>query len=312
MALSQPHIVPQHCTPDEAFDYCAKITNAHYENFPVASLFLPEEKRPYIQAIYAFSRTADDFADELDRPAEDRLADLKSWEEKLRSCYAGEAEHPVFVALRETVTNLDIPIEPLLDLLTAFRRDVLQNRYETFEDLLSYCRCSANPVGRLVLMIFGTRDEELFLLSDRICTALQLANFWQDISRDRAINRLYVPLEDFRRFGASLDGWREGLVNDDIRTMIKFEVARTKELFYNGAELPSLVLPELQLELRLVWFGGMTILKKIESGKYDVFQRRPELNAVDKFLILVRGMFSKNLMRFGRKRSEWEALQQQS
>ncbi|HUL44081.1 MAG TPA: squalene synthase HpnC [Bacteroidota bacterium] len=288
------------------------MTNAHYENFPVASLFLPEEKRPYIQSIYAFSRSADDFADELDRPPEDRLADLQSWEDMLRACYEGEAEHPVFIALRETVRNLDIPIQPLLDLLSAFRRDVVQNRYETFDDLLSYCRCSANPVGRLVLMIFGSREDELFLLSDHICTALQLTNFWQDVTRDRDKNRLYLPLEDLKRFSVSEGDWKTSQVTENTRKLIRFEVERTRNLFYRGVDLPSRVLPELQLELRLVWFGGMTILKKIEHEKLNVFLQRPRLNTLDKIIVLYRGMFSKHLNKFGRTREEWEALQQQS
>src|ERR1041385_8078951 len=154
---------------DEAFDYCAAVSSAHYENFPVASMFLPKEKRPYIQAIYAFSRTADDFADEGHLSEDERLARLNDWDEKLQHCYEGNAQHPIFIALRETMEKNDIPITPLRDLLTAFKRDVTQHRYKTFDELVSYCACSANPVGRLVLLTFGYGDESLVRLSDNIC-----------------------------------------------------------------------------------------------------------------------------------------------
>lgn len=306
MSVAQSPVIHKNYSLDEAFDYCATITNAHYENFPVASLFLPEEKRPYIQAIYAFSRVADDFADERDRLPEDRLADLNDWDEKLHQCFEGHADHPVFIALRETVTQLGLPIEPLHDLLIAFKRDVTQNRYETFDDLLSYCSCSANPVGRLVLMIFGCRDEEMFKLSDDICTALQLTNFWQDVAVDYKKDRLYIPIEDMNRFGYSLQDWTNGTLNDRFRDLMKFEVTRTREMFFRGVDLPTLVLKELQFELKLVWIGGMTILKKIDSVKGNVLTQRPSLSTFDKGMILLKGLMLKDLRHFGKKRVEWE------
>ncbi len=291
---------------DDAFDFCARITNAHYENFPVASLFLPKEKRPYIQAIYAFSRIADDFADESVRLPEERLANLQNWEEQLELCFRGEARHPVFIALSETVSRLDIPVEPFRDLLTAFRRDVTQHSYATFEDLMSYCSCSANPVGRLVLMIFGYRDEKLFRLSDHICTALQLTNFWQDVSVDKEKQRVYVPIEDMERFEYSMDDLQHGRSEKQFHNLMKFEVERTKNMFYDGAELPSLVENDLQLELRLVWFGGMRILKKIERSGFEVLLHRPTLNTLDKSTVFLLGLFYNNLSRFGRKRKQWD------
>ncbi|MDI6767043.1 MAG: squalene synthase HpnC [Bacteroidota bacterium] len=295
---------------DEAFAYCASITEAHYENFPVASLFLPEEKRPYIQAIYAFSRIADDFADEFNLSQDERLSKLNDWEEKLKQCYEGNAEHPIFIALLETVKKLDIPSEPLKDLLSAFKRDVIQKRYETFDDLLSYCKCSANTVGRLVLMIFNYRDEKLFELSDFICTALQLTNFWQDISVDIEKDRMYVPIEDIGRFDYGLDKWNNGIrlrrMDDGFRKLMKFEIERTRELFYKGAELPSLVAKDLQLELKLVWFGGMAILKLIEKNNYDILSKSPKLRAFDKFMILLRGLLINDLRYYKRKRPKKE------
>lgn len=290
---------------DEAFEFCARITNAHYENFPVASLFLPEEKRPYIQAIYAFSRTADDFADELDRPPEARLELLDDWEAKLRRCFEGDADHPVFVALQETRQNLDLPIEPFIDLLKAFKQDVTQRRYDSFDDLLEYCRCSANPVGRLVLMIFGYRREDLLKLSDHICTALQLTNFWQDVAVDCGKDRLYVPLNELQRFGYSEEKWKNHVSDTALRELMKYQVERTRELFYRGAPLPALVERDLRLELKLVWFGGMAILKKLERNRYNVFNRRPTLNALDKLMVLLRGLFIHRLSAFGKKEDAW-------
>lgn len=293
-------------TIDQAFDYCAAITNSHYENFPVASLFLPEDKRPYIQAIYAFSRTADDFADELTRPEADRLADLDNWDDQLQRCYAGEASHPVFIALAETVRSMNIPIDPLRNLLVAFRRDVTQRRYETFEELLNYCTYSANPVGRLLLMVFGHRDEQLFILSDRICTALQLANFWQDISVDLAKDRLYIPQEDLRRFGYTEGEWKTMLFSKAFQSMMRFEVDRTLDLFIDGAELPSLVQKDIQIELKLVWLGGVSILRKIQRQRYNVYRRRPNLSSMNKLGILAKAFCVGNLARYGSKQKPKE------
>lgn len=290
---------------DEAFRYCARVATAHYENFPVASLFLPADKRPYIQAIYAFSRVADDFADEQDRLPAERLANLDDWERMLRECYQGKAEHPVFIALGETVRQNRIPIEPLLDLLAAFRRDVTQSRYESFDDLLGYCRCSANPVGRLVLMIFGHREEALFALSDRICTALQLANFWQDVFVDAARNRLYIPLEDMRRFGYAEASWLGRVPGKGYKELMKFEIERTKGMFYEGAELPRLVEKELQVELKMVWLGGMSILRLLEKRGLDT-GRRPSLGTLRKIMILVRALLVDDLSRYGRKKKQWD------
>ena len=291
---------------DEAFSFCAAVTASHHENFPVASLFLPGEKRPYIQAIYAFSRIADDIADELEMHPDERLQKLDDWEQQLLGCFEGRADHPVFIALRETVNRVGIPIEPLQHLLAAFKKDVVQHSYETFEDLLGYCRCSANPVGRLVLMIFGYRNEVLHNMSDDICTALQLTNFWQDVAVDLEKNRLYIPLEDMRKFGYSNEDWHGRIWNDRFQALMKFQTERTRALFYHGGELPSRVDRDLQLELKLVWLGGMSILKNIERMHYNLFQRRPRLNGFNKLMILIRGLLMKDVTRFGKSREEWE------
>lgn len=290
-------------TLDEAFDYCAAVTRAHYENFPVASLFLPEEKRPYIQAVYAFSRAADDMADEGERSPAERLLALGAWGEQLERCFNGAAEHPVFIALRDTVTRLRLPPEPFRDLLEAFRRDVTQQRYESFEELLGYCRCSANPVGRLVLMIFGQREERLFTLSDAFCTALQLTNFWQDVDIDRRKGRVYIPQEDMRAHGYTMEEWTAGAETRAYQRLLAFETARTRDLFYQASELPSLVEKDLQVELRLVWFGGMKILRRLERNR---FLGRPSLRARDKAFILLNALFTNDLSRYGKKRKPWD------
>jgi len=289
------------CSPDQAFEYCARLTNAHYENFPVASLFLPEERRQYIQAIYAFSRVADDYADESSRPQHERLELLNDWEQRLRDCFEGKADHPIFIALRETVVQLNIPIEPLLDLLSAFKQDVTVNRYRTFDDVMDYCRRSANPVGRLVLMIFGHRDEELFLLSDAICSALQLTNFWQDVDIDRRKDRLYLPLDDMKNFGFALEDWLEGRYGRAFQELMRFQVERTRGMFYRGAALPSRVEKELQVELRLVWFGGMEILAMLDRVRYDILKKRPRLSLLRKSAILGRALFIKDLSSYRKK-----------
>lgn len=294
---------------DAAFEYCARLTAAHYENFPVASLFLPEEKRPYVQAIYAFSRCADDFADEGALPQTARLELLDDWERKLDRCYEGEADHPVFIALAETVRRNSIPRQYLADLLSAFRQDVVRNRYDTLPDLLDYCSRSANPVGRIVLHIFGHRDVALFLLSDEICTALQLTNFWQDVGVDLGHDRLYLPRAEMERHGYGEADWKGRVVNDRFRALMRSLVSMTREKFRAGAALPALAEREIALELRLVWLGGMTILRELDRSGYDVFDSRPTLGTRRKLGILLRGFFMRDLARFGRpkrRKKPWD------
>ncbi|MBM4165807.1 MAG: squalene synthase HpnC [Ignavibacteria bacterium] len=291
---------------DDAFDYCARITNSHYENFPVASLFLPQEKRPYIQAIYAFARTADDYSDEGNISVEERMEKLEDWNTQLDLCFQHQSQHPIFIALEETVFKLNLPKEPFTDLLTAFKMDVTKNRFENFEELLFYCKHSANPVGRLVLLVFGYRDEKLFQFSDNICTALQLANFWQDVSVDKNKNRLYIPLDDMKRFDYSAEKWNDGVMDDSFFQLMKFQAERTKQLFYDGTELLESVDKDLRLELRLVWFGGMKIIRKIEKQNYNAFARRPQLNLFDKLSVFYKGMFAKSFYHNPESPARWE------
>lgn len=277
-------------TIEESFRHCENLAYRHYENFPVASFFIPKEKRKFIAAVYAFARTADDFADEPGLEAAERLKKLEEWRERLKDCYAGKATHPVFIALRETVRSFSIPRELLDLLLDAFVSDVSVNRYETFGDVVTYCSKSANPVGRIILLMFGYRNERLELLSDKICTALQLTNFWQDVSIDLQKDRVYIPLEDLRRFRVTVQDLLAKKTSDSFRVLMKNQVDRTVELFENGRPLVREVGNDLKLQLRATWWGGMTILAKIRDLNYEVLQKRPVLSPLDKVGILVRAM----------------------
>jgi len=298
----------------EAYAHCERITRAHYENFPVASRLLPAALRPHVCAVYAFARAADDFADEAAYEGE-RLDRLSEWEALLSACLKDETAHPVFVALGDTIQRRNLPAQPLRDLLTAFRMDVTTRRHPTFDDLLHYCRYSANPVGRVVLGLFGLRDPDLAAWSDCICTALQLTNFWQDIAVDLRKDRIYLPQADMEQFGVSEEDLFLGHTTPAFVRLLRFEVARTRDLFHRGLPLvreplskpqtadvfsPSLPSGErglggegsayrrLSYELRLTLLGGMRILDRIESAGCDVFNRRPALTARDKIALLYR------------------------
>ncbi|MER3524633.1 MAG: squalene synthase HpnC [Ignavibacteria bacterium] len=264
------------------------MVRTHYENFPVASLFLPKGLRPAVAVIYAFARTADDIADEGERSAEERLEALDSWQCQLDACVERDADHPIFIALGDVLHRHAVHPQLLRDLLTAFRMDVRVHRYATFADVLHYCRHSANPVGRIVLHLFGAYDEALLRSSDAICTALQLTNFWQDVVLDADKGRIYIPLEDMARFGYTDRELFERLVNDQFRQLLAFEVERTRRLFFAGESLMNDAPSALRFELTLTWHGGMRILEKIERAAYDVVSRRPVLGAADKVSILLR------------------------
>jgi squalene synthase HpnC len=273
-------------TAEEAFAHCEARVRSHYENFPVG-LWVPKDKRRYLHALYAFARAADDFADE---PIYEglRAEKLDEWEERLHAAYRGEAEDPIFVALAETVRRLDVPEPLLLDLLSAFRQDTVKQRYETWDELLDYCRRSAEPVGRLVLLVFGYRDPSLAPLSDALCTALQLANHWQDLAVDLRRGRIYVPRELLDRFSVKEWDLNASRVNDDFRGLMAELVRRTRELFARGRPLCDRVGRDLRFELRLTWLGGRSILDLVEAAGYDVFRRRPRHGAAGKLRLAWR------------------------
>lgn len=287
--INGTQITERDWTIDAAYAYCESLARSHYENFPVGSVLIPKPVRKHFYSIYAFARTADDFADEgpqeiLSR--EQRLDLLDSWHEKLVDAFAGQANHPVFIALAETSRQFDLPINLFEDLLSAFAQDVITQRYETYEQLIDYCRRSANPVGRLILLLFGYKDEEFFKWSDAICTGLQLANHWQDVSIDLDKDRIYIPLADLSQFNLTVEQLKERKITKDFQRLMRFEVERARELFVRGRRLCVEVKGRLGIELRVIWSGGWRVLCRIEENGYDVFEHRPVITSRDKLRIL--------------------------
>jgi squalene synthase HpnC len=274
--------------------YCERLARSHYENFSVASWFLPARLRQHFFNVYAYCRISDDLGDEVGSPAASLLL-LDQWQRELDACYAGSPRHPVFVALAETVRKFEIPQHEFSDLLTAFRQDQTITRYETFDDLLGYCRNSANPVGHLVLYLCGYRDAERQKLSDYTCTALQLANFWQDVSVDYEKGRIYLPLESLRRFGVSEDDLTANRNTASFCEMMRFEVARAREWFERGLPLVGTVDKELAIDLELFTRGGQEILKAIEKQGYAVLGRRPSISKSRKLVLVARAALGKLL-----------------
>lgn len=269
-------------TPDEAYAACARVARGHYENFPVASLLLPAPMRPHIAAIYAFARTADDFADEGDRSDAERLRLLADWQARLMACVEGRAgDHPVFVALGETIRTHALPVGLFEDLLSAFRQDVTTTRYATWADVMDYCRRSADSVGRLVLRVAGHTDGRLDAASDAVCTALQLTNFWQDVERDWRKNRVYMPQEVLDQAGASPRDLDARAITPAWRSALADAAARTRALFDAGRPVCDGVSGRLRYELRFTWLGGRRILDRLEQRGFDVFAARPTLGAGD-------------------------------
>jgi len=286
-----PDLAP---SPTEAREYCRRLARSHYENFSVASWFLPRQLRQHFFNVYAYCRIADDLGDEVGDTAAS-LQLLDQWGTELNACYDGRPRHPVFVALTETVREFEIPKHEFADLLTAFRQDQSVTRYETFSDLLGYCRYSANPVGHLVLYLCGYRDSERQLLSDFTCTALQLANFWQDVSADLAKGRVYLPLEDLRRFGLSEEAIRAGENTSAFCAMMEFEVERAREWFAQGLPLIAEVDRRLAIDIELFSRGGQEILNAIEGQQYAVLGRRPAISKTRKLALVARAGLGKLL-----------------
>jgi phytoene synthase len=269
-------------TPDEAYAACARVARGHYENFPVASLLLPPPMRPHVAAIYAFARAADDFADEGDCPAVERLRLLDDWHARLTACVDGRpGDDPVFVALGETIRTCSLPVELFEDLLSAFRQDVTTTRYATWAELLDYCHRSANPVGRLVLRVAGYADDRLDAASDAVCTALQLTNFWQDVERDWRKGRIYVPREALDRARAPERDLAARAMTPAWREVLADAADRTRALFDAGRPVCDGVSGRLRYELRFTWLGGRRILDRLEQAGFDVFAARPTLGAAD-------------------------------
>jgi squalene synthase HpnC len=284
----------------DAYARCTQLAREHYENFPVARL-IPRHLRPHVSAVYAFARTADDLADEgygASGPGEaERLAALQAMDEALHAIASGhQPDHPdtwIFIALADTIRRFDIPIQLFHDLLSAFSQDVTVRHYASHAELLDYCRRSANPIGRLVLLLHGHRHESWFAWSDAICTGLQLANFWQDVSVDwRKDQRVYVPREDQARHGVTPAMFDAASTPPALRTCLKEQVDRARALFAEGRPLAGALPFPLSWEIRLTWLGGSTILDKIEALDYDTVATRPVINSFDKGRLLLRSFFS--------------------
>lgn len=280
----------------EAQAYCERLAKTHYENFSVATWFLPRRLRQHFYNVYAYCRISDDLGDEVGN-AQQSLELLDQWEAELNACYQGEPRHPVFVALRETVRQCGIPKREFSDLLVAFRQDQTVTRFETFNDVLGYCRYSANPVGHLVLYLCAYSDRERQQLSDCTCTALQLANFWQDVWVDYGKGRIYLPLEDLRRFGVSGEDIAGRRATPQFIELMKFEVERAREWFKKGLPLVKMVSRELAVDIELFSRGGQEILNAIERQGFDVLKQRPAISKSRKLLLVARAAAGKLVFR---------------
>jgi squalene synthase HpnC len=274
----------------EARSYCRHLALAHYENFNVGSLLLPRPLLRHFHHVYAYCRWADDLADETGGGTQ-TLSLLAWWKDELLSCYAGRPRHPVMIALRDTIEEFAIPPTPFLDLLKAFERDQRVRNYATYEELLGYCRYSANPVGHLVLYLCRSYDTERAKLADDICTGLQLANFWQDVSRDLDIGRIYLPAEDRQRYAYSDEDLHARRCTPAFRELMRFEVNRTRELFQHGRGLIECMPSEFQVDIELFAAGGLAILDAIERLNYDVWRRRPTVGKLTQLRLLGKAVY---------------------
>jgi squalene synthase HpnC len=292
-SLPAAYAIPDQAPSDaEAREYCRRLARTHYENFSVATWFLPERLRQHFFNVYAYCRISDDLGDEVGDP-NTSLWLLDQWQAELDACYSGSPRHPVFVALAETVRKFDIPKQPFADLLKAFRQDQTVHRYQTFEDLRAYCRYSADPVGHLVLYVCGYRDAERRALSDFTCTGLQLANFWQDVSVDYAKGRVYLPLEDLRRYCVSEEDIASARNTSGFCEMLQFEVERARDWFRQGLPLRGKVDRSLAIDIELFSRGGQEILNAIERQGYRVLGRRPAISKSRKLALVARAVLGK-------------------
>jgi squalene synthase HpnC len=291
-----------HLSRDQAQAYCARLTSTHYENFSVVTWLTPREHRPAFQSIYAFCRWSDDLGDEIGDPGRS-LELLEWWRGELAAMFKGEVRHPVMIVLAETVERYRIPIEPFEALISAFEQDQRVTEYQTYDQLLDYCTRSANPVGHLVLHVAGAFSHENARLSDATCTALQLANFWQDVARDLVIGRIYLPREDRARFGYSDADLHARRFTPAFADLLRFEVTRARELLAKGRALVPRIPGPLAVDIDLFSRGGSAILDRIEAQDFDVLSARPSLTKWTKLCLLGRAVASMTLAQLGGRRS---------
>ena len=279
---------------DSAQKYCTKIAKSNYENFIISNWFTPKEIKQHIENIYAFCRYGDDLGDDSPFPPSDRLKLLNEWMKDLERAFnseklpwKGKPRHPILIAVSHTAETFNIPITPFKRLIEAFKFDQEKTRYSNFQELKNYCIHSADPVGHLFLYIYGYNDEELQKISDNTCTALQLANHWQDVSRDLEQDRIYMPIEDMERFNYSLENYKNKIVNDEWRSLMRFQVERARELFENGKELWEKVDSRLVVDLKMFTMGGLAVLDAIEAQGYDTWSKRPKISKLKQLRMLM-------------------------
>ena len=288
-APAQAVPLPPSLELEACYRYCDALCHAHHHNFPVASIFARSALRKHIWAMFAFARVADDFADEAAYEGR-RARELDRWEEQLHAAYRGHADHPVFIALADTVDKFALPITEFTELLSGFRTDLERRRYATFDELLSYTRQAAEPVGRLLMYIGGYRAPELHAYAEDLSTALAVSRLVQDVPSDWERGRVYVPAEDLRHFGVSEADIATRRVSPAVGNLVRFEVARARALFQRARPLIDIVGADLAVELAITWHGGMRILDKIDHVGKRLFAHRPQLNAADKALVLARAL----------------------
>ena len=291
--LRHPESIPR-CTVEDAYALCEKVARNHYENFTVGSLFLPRGMKRHLYAVYAYCRLVDDLGDEYSGDRNEALSDIQ---DQLDECYDGSPTEPVMLALQDTVKKFDIPKSPFLGLIKANKIDQIKTRYQTYIELEDYCNYSANPVGHMVLHLFGYHDDAYQRLSDFTCTALQLANFWQDVARDYSMGRVYLPVEDMLRFGVDQNDIAVRRFSANFRNLMEFEVQRTRTLFSRGLALIDMVDGRLRLDLALYSLGGLKILDLIQAAGYDVLTMRPTLSKWAKFCLVTSTVMKLSILR---------------
>ncbi len=281
-------VIEENKTLEQAYLNASKFAKSHYENFPVVSLFLPKVLRKHVAVVYQFARQADDIADEGNLSVECRVQNLELYEESLKKCLNGESKDGFWDALKKTISEFQLSPKHFFDLLSAFKQDLIKKRYGSFGEVLDYCERSANPVGRIILEFFGIKEPEAVKYSDSICTALQLTNFYQDVSVDIIKNRIYLPLDELKKFDVEQNQFEFKKINANFRQLLEFQVQRNRKLYKEGRQLLSLLPHRLRRQIYMTILGGEKILEKIEALDYDVLNKRPSLSKMDYIKIFLR------------------------
>ena len=277
-------------SPNDAYLKAEEFAKSHYENFPVVSLFIKKEMRKHVAIIYWFARTADDIADEDNFTVEERLLKINNFNERLTHIVAGDYTDEYEHALYLTINERKLTPVYFSNLLKAFKQDIFQQKWNTFKDILDYCTNSANPVGRLILELYNVRDDKAFYYSDKICTALQLTNFYQDVSIDILKNRIFFPIDEIEKFGVKLKSFELNENNDNLKQLVKFNVERAGSFFREGENLLNYLTGRLQYEIKWTILGGRAILKKIIKSDYNVINIRPSLSKFDYFFLFLKSL----------------------